>query len=183
MRNNLFHYDFFRYFGTAPSFGKVLPKLIRYPELHFLYHFRKSTHRGCRLVRLYHRTFLTFLSRLLHIQIPLTTSIGPGFYLGHFGRVIIHPSAIIGRNVNIATGVTLGVVPNGSRAGTPKIGDFVWIGTNSVIVGGISVGRNVVIAPGAFVNFDVPDNCIVLGNPGLIKPAENATQGYLLNLI
>ena len=42
---------------------------------------------------------------------------------------------------------------------------------------------NVLIAPGAFVNFDVPDNTIVLGNPGKIIPKSDATKGYIINSI
>lgn len=39
------------------------------------------------------------------------------------------------------------------------------------------------IAPLDFVNFDVPDNSIVIGNPGRIIPRENATEGYLQNRV
>ena len=42
------------------------------------------------------------------------------------------------------------------------------------IRGGVNIGDNVLIAPGAFVNFDVPDNSIVLGNPGKIIPRDSS---------
>jgi len=82
-----------------------------------------------------------------------------------------HPAAVIGRNCNISTGVTIGMIPVGRRAGAPRIGDRVWIGTNAVIVGGIEIGDDVLIAPGAFVNVDVPApsaKLSELGNPGFI---------------
>ncbi|WP_289089151.1 DapH/DapD/GlmU-related protein [uncultured Veillonella sp.] len=50
------------------------------------------------------------------------------------------------------------------------IGDDVWIGGNVTIIGGVSTGNNVIVAAGAVVVEDVPDNCIVAGVPAkLIK--------------
>ena len=104
------------------------------------------------------------LSRKYHFQIPYDTNIGKGFYLAHFGRVIIHPKSVIGQ-------------------GSPHIGNYVWIGANAVIVGNINIGNNVLIAPGAYVNFDVPDGSIVIGNPGLIRRSPGATLNYINNTI
>ena len=59
------------------------------------------------------------------------------------------------------------------------IGDEVWIGPNAVIVGNIKIGNNVLIAPNAYVNFDVPENSVVIGNPAQITTNLNATQGYI----
>ncbi|MGQ7199562.1 hypothetical protein ACUOA9_41025, partial [Escherichia sp. HC-TM1] len=59
--------------------------------------------------------------------------------------------------------------------------DKVWIGPSAIIVGKIKIGSNVLIAPGAYVNFDVPNNSIVVGNPGKIIYSENATEGYIQN--
>ena len=52
-------------------------------------------------------------------------------------------------------------------------------GANAVIVGKINIGNNVLIAPNSYVNFDVPDNSIVIGNPGKIIHKDNATEGYI----
>ena len=52
---------------------------------------------------------------------------------------------------------------------------------NSVIVGGVKIGNDVLIAPGAFVNFDVPDNSIVIGNPGkIINKDYSPTEKYIV---
>ena len=63
------------------------------------------------------------------------------------------------------------------------IGDNCWIGTNAVIVGNVKIGSDVLIAPLTYVNFDVPDHSIVIGNPGRIIPRENATKEYVCNRI
>lgn len=129
------------------------------------------------------RNYLDRLSRKYHIQIPYDTQIGKGFYLAHFGRVIIHPKSVIGYNVNVSTGVVIGTQFRGKRKGSPNIGNYVWIGANAIIVGNITIGNNVLIAPGAYVNFDVPDGSIVIGNPGLIRRAPSATFSYINNTI
>ena len=64
----------------------------------------------------------------------------------------------------------------------PTIKDNVWIGTNAVIVGNITIGEDVLIAPLTYVNFDVPDHSIVIGNPGKIISRENATEDYIIRV-
>ena len=83
----------------------------------------------------------------------------------------------------MAQGVTIGQQNRGKNEGFPTIGNEVWIGTNAVIVGNITIGDNVLIAPNSFINFDVPSNAIVMGNPASISPKENATEGYINNKI
>ncbi len=65
------------------------------------------------------------------------------------------------------------------RQGTPVIGNEVWIGINAAIVGKITIGDDVLIAPNRYVNCDVPSHSIVFGNPCIIKHRENATEGYI----
>jgi serine O-acetyltransferase len=110
-------------------------------------------------------------------------SIGQGFYIGHFGTIIVSVNAVIGKNCNIAPGVTIGASRRGEKKGAPVLGDYVWIGTNAVLVGAIKIGSDVLIAPGAYVNFDVPDHSIVMGNPGKIIAREKATEGYINNVL
>ena len=96
------------------------------------------------------------------------------------GTTIINPKAKIGKNVSLSQGVTIGADVRGERTGCPEIGDEVFIGANAVLVGKIKIGSNVVIAPNSFVDVDVPDNSVVLGNPCLIKNKENATEGFIV---
>jgi len=114
-------------------------------------------------------------------QINRNCTIGYGLYLGHRGSVVINGKAVLGNNINIANGVTIGETPRGKLKGVPTIGNNVWIGANAVIVGRVNIGDDVLIAPNAFVNFDVPSHSIVIGNPGKVIARENATEGYLQN--
>ncbi len=192
--------DLFRYTGNARRtkaiYTTYLQELRSSPEFSYISAFRRtryyydqiSKYDGWRRV-LNKAKFKVFnfyldrLSRKYHIQIPYDTNIGKGFYLAHFGRVIIHPKSVIGYNCNVSTGVVIGTQFRGKRKGSPHIGNFVWIGANAVIVGNINIGNNVLIAPGAYVNFDVPDGSIVIGNPGLIRRAPGATLSYINNTI
>ena len=61
------------------------------------------------------------------------------------------------------------------------IGNRVWIGVNATVVGHITIGDDVMIAPNAFVNFDVPSHSVVIGNPGRIISRDHATEGYVVN--
>ena len=87
------------------------------------------------------------------------------------------------KSFNISQGCLIGN-SQGKHAGTPIIGDNVCMNANSIIIGGVSIGNNVLIAPGAFINFDVPDNSIVIGNPGkIVERGESPTSKYIVNPI
>lgn len=64
--------------------------------------------------------------------------------------------------------MTIGEITSGKREGAPIICDNVTAFPGAVVVGGITVGEGVRISPNAFVNFDVPANALVVGNPGEI---------------
>ena len=123
------------------------------------------------------------MSYKTHIQIPARTQIGEGFYIGHSGRVIINPDAVLGKNINVSTGVVIGAENRGKREGAPTLEGDCWIGANAVVVGKINIGQDVMIAPLSFVNFDVPPHSVVVGNPAKIIHKENATEAYIENRV
>lgn len=112
-------------------------------------------------------------------QISPYATIGDGLYLGHFGTIIVGNEVKIGCNVNLNPNVVIGRENRGHRKGSPELGDSVWVGTGTVIVGNIHIGNNVLIAPNSYVNFDVPDNSIVIGNPSRIIYRDDATENYI----
>lgn len=171
--------DFYRESGKWLSHFQILKKCFN-PNLHYIYWFRnaqkhsKSTFKG----KLF-RFILRHYQIKYGFQIYPETQIGEGLYLGHWGALVINPNVKIGKNCNIAQGVTIGQANRGKLAGFPTIGNEVWIGANAVIVGNISIGNNVLIAPNAYVNMDIPSNSVVIGNPAQIIPNERATEGYI----
>lgn len=109
------------------------------------------------------------------------TKLGRGFRILHFGNIVINPATVIGDNFNIAQGCLIGDSWIQNRHGSPIIGNNVCMFANSIIVGGVNISDNVIIAPGAFVNFDVPRNLIVIGNPGkIIHRDSSPTKKYIV---
>lgn len=163
--------DYKRYGGNVPSYQKK-----------FLYWFRRAqTSRG--ILKSISRFVYRVLADKHGIEISSQQAIGKGFYIGHPYNITINPSVRIGENCNIHKGVLIWQENRGSRKGTPIIGDRVWIGVNSVIVGNINIGDDVLIAPNSYVNCDVPTHSIVLGNPCIIKTKERATEGYINHIV
>ncbi|WP_233448399.1 serine O-acetyltransferase [[Clostridium] innocuum] len=95
------------------------------------------------------------------------------------GRIVINGESKIGDQFMVTHGVTIGRDIRGKRKGVPTIGNRVAIRANSTVVGNIKIGDDVLIAPNTFVNFDVPSNSIVIGNPAEIIFRDNASEGHV----
>lgn len=118
-------------------------------------------------------------SKKYGLEISTNAKIGAGLYLGHPYNITVARDTVIGKNVNLHKGCTIGRENRGKREGSPKIGDRISIGINSTIVDNIVIGNDVMIASNSFVNFDVPNHSIVVGNPGVIYRKDNATDKYI----
>jgi serine O-acetyltransferase len=115
---------------------------------------------------------------LTGISIPASAKIGHSFYIGHFGGIIINADSIIGNNCNVSQGVTIGVSGIGKNRGVPVIGNEVYIGANSVIVGKISIGDNVLIGACSMVNRSLTDSDVALGVPAVVV-SQNGSKEYI----
>lgn len=127
---------------------------------------------------MFYRLILYRLSRKYGLEISPEAQIGEGIYLGHPYNITVGEEVILGSNVNLHKGCTIGRVNRGN-IGSPHIGDNVYIGINATVVGNTHIGSDVLIAPNSYVNFDVPDHSVVIGNPAVIHQKENATEGYV----
>ena len=159
--------DLSRYGDSKPS--KQIKLLSKY--------FRKCQFASYRFAIAINRYQFSRIKQKLNIELFGKTNIG------HPYGITINSDVVIGRNCNIHKGVTIGQENRGSRKGTPIIGNCVWIGANTTIVGKIVIGDDVLIAPNTFVNCDIPSHSVVFGNPCIIKHKENATEGYINNKI
>lgn len=124
------------------------------------------------------RLVLGHLVYKLGISIPAGTSIGSGFYIGHFGGIVVSQKATIGRNCNISQGVTIGRANRGRNQGYPVLGNNIYIGPGAVIAGSVRIGDNVAIGANCVVTTDIPDNSVVVGIPGKIISQAGAA-GYV----
>ncbi|TFG54775.1 MAG: serine O-acetyltransferase [Methanomassiliicoccus sp.] len=98
--------------------------------------------------------------------------IGKGFFIDHAVGVVIGETTIIGDNVSIFQGVTLGGVSTSKGKRHPTIGDNVTIGAGAVVLGNVMIGENVKIGAGSVVVKGVPPNSTVVGVPGRVVKRE-----------
>jgi serine O-acetyltransferase len=118
---------------------------------------------------------LEALGRKFGIEIPFICDIGEGFYIGHYGCIIVSHQTKIGKNCNISHDVTIGIKQRGRHKGCPIIGDNVYIAPGARIIGGIRIGDNVAVGANCVVVDDVPDNAVVVGVPARVISSEGST--------
>ena len=107
-----------------------------------------------------------FVANVTKVWIPPQVTIGDDFHIIHAeGSLSIHPDTVIGDRVGVMHNVTIGT---NMRDGAPVIGDDVFIGVNSTVLGPIRIGDRVRIAANTAVSTDVPDDSIVVGSPAKI---------------
>ncbi len=109
---------------------------------------------------------LSIIISLIH-HVEIQAEIGPGFYIGHASNIYIGPSKI-GSNFSITHNVTIGLGQGNRREGIPMIGNNVWVGTGSVLFGGIVIGDKVTVMAGTTLSKNIPSGCLVGGNPARV---------------
>lgn len=139
---------------------------------------KKSLRGGRGLIKTFLKWKYACIGEQYNLEISNFDNIGENLVLAHPSGITINPRAVIGDNCVIFKNATIGSVRSGKREGVPIIGNNCVIGTGAFVCGGISIGNNVLIAANSFVDFDVPSHSLVLGNPGVIYPKENATIDY-----
>lgn len=177
--------DLFRYTGntSTKAFWKCY---LTVPGFRYLYWFRKAHHWRARAQRYvgYKPVFVFFELAMRHygykygIDIPSATQIGSGFYIGHFSGIVISSRAVIGKNVNVSQGVTIG--SNDTSFAT--IGDGVYIGPGAKIVGGVRIGAYAAIGANAVVVKDVEPQITVGGVPA-VRISNNSSHRFIQNQV
>ena len=177
-----FKYDYFASFGVNIQNVSLIKNLIKKHHIRFIFWGRLSSDSKNYFVKKI-SDFNRFLMRRKYGLEIFFNNIGPGFRIVHAYNITISSKAIIGKNNVIFKGVTIGETFRGIKKGAPHIGNCVWIGPNATIVGNISIGDDVLIAPNSFVNIDIPSHSVVLGNPAQVFFNKNATKDYITNIL
>jgi serine O-acetyltransferase len=150
---------------TAPFMVILYP--VVYPIL--IYRFGNWVSSKVDLPLLKHLLFIIYfiLKRtsevFMGIEIAHDAQIGKGFYIAHFGDIVIGNKSKIGEFCSIRNGVTVGGAGRKEKYGHPVIGNGVYFGAGAKVIGKIKVGNNVMIGANAVVVKDVPDNAVVGG--------------------
>lgn len=168
-----------------PAAKSLLEVRLCYPGLKAL----KAHRRANVLYRKGHTLLARILSqRARHktgIEIHPGAEIGRRVFIDHGDGVVIGETTIIGDDVTIYQGVTLGGTGKDIGKRHPTIGNNVTIGAGAKVLGPITIGSNVKIGAGSIVLKDVPDNCTVVGNPGrvVVKKTPRPADGVDLDQV
>jgi serine O-acetyltransferase len=122
-----------------------------------------------------YRVMKTVSQVLTGIDLPCEVAIGRRFRIEHFGGIIISGDAVIGDDVVLRNGVTIGL-KHRDDPGSPVIGNRVDIGAGAKVLGKIRIGDDVLIGANAVVITDVPPNSIAVGVPARILPRKARIQ-------
>jgi len=114
-------------------------------------------------------------ARRTGIEIHPGARIGKRLFIDHGHGVVIGETTIIGDNVTLYQGVTLGGTGKEHGKRHPTIGDNVMISAGAKVLGSFTVGANSKIGAGSVVLSEVPENCTVVGVPGRIVKRNNVS--------
>lgn len=143
-------------------------EVLLYPSFKVILHYRIA-----------HKLYLKkhyFLARWISqravrktgIEIHPGATIGRGLFIDHGSGVIIGETAVLGDNVTLYQGVTLGGTGKEHGKRHPTLEDNVMVSAGAKVIGSFTVGKNSKIGAGSVVIEEVPPNCTVVGVPGRI---------------
>lgn len=152
-----------------PAARHFLQIILTYPGVHALFWYRIAHFFFIIKLKLI-AEIITFLVRnILNIEIHPGAKIGKNFFIDHGTGVVIGETSIIGNDVTIYHGVTLGGHGTSKGKRHPTVLNNVMIGAGATVLGAITIGNNAKIGANATVLQDVPDDATVIGVKGTIK--------------
>ena len=164
--------DFIMKNDPAPK--SKLEVLLLYPGLHAVI--------GHRISNFLYKKKLFFSARLVsqvfrfftNIEIHPGAQINGTLFIDHGAGIVIGETAVIGNEVTIYHGVTLGGTAKETGKRHPTVKDGVVIGAGAKLLGSIEIGNNVKIGANSVVLKDIPDGCTVVGTKAKIvkRPAS-----------
>lgn len=163
-------------FERDPAARTRIEVLLTYPGLHALIWHRIAN-------RLWHRSRrftargISFVTRMLtNIDIHPGATVGRRFFIDHGAGVVIGETAIVGDDVTLYHGVTLGGTTWNKGRRHPTLENGVMVGAGAKILGAITVGENARVGANSVVIKDVPEACTVVGIPGKVVQVREAGQ-------
>lgn len=148
-------------------------EVMLYPSFKVILHYRVAH----KLYRAGHYFMARWISqravRKTGIEIHPGATIGKGLFIDHGSGVIIGETAIIGDNVTLYQGVTLGGTGKETGKRHPTLCDNVMVSAGAKIIGSFTIGENSKIGAGSVVLEEIPPNCTVVGVPGRIVRQDN----------
>ena len=148
-------------------------EVLLYPSFRVMLSYRRA-HRQYLKGRYFRaRRISQKAARKTGIEIHPGAVIGKGFFIDHGSGVIIGETTIIGDNVTLYQGVTLGGTGKETGKRHPTLCDNVMVSAGAKVIGSFTVGENSKIGAGSVVLEEVPPICTVVGVPGRIVKRDN----------
>ena len=164
-----------------PAAENILEVLLCYPGLHALISHRIAHKLNYWKIPLIPRIISNISRFFTGIEIHPAARIGRRFFIDHGMGVVIGATTIIGDDVLLYQGVTLGGTGNEHGKRHPTLGDNIVVGSGAKVLGNIEIGSNSRIGAGSVVVDSVPENSTVVGIPGRIVRQKLLIQGQLMH--
>lgn len=150
-------------------------EVFLYPSFKVMVHYRLAHKLYKKKHYFWARLISQRAARKTGIEIHPGATIGKGFFIDHGNGVIIGETTIIGDNVTLYQGVTLGGTGKEQGKRHPTIEDNVMISAGAKVLGSFTIGANSKIGAGSVVLEEVPPNSTVVGIPGRVVKRNNMT--------
>lgn len=160
-----------------PAVKSRLEVMLCYPGFRALRSYRHAHRLYLKKHFLLARLINTRSRRRTGIDIHPGATIGQGLFIDHGSGTVIGETAVIGDNVTLYQGVTLGGTGKDIGKRHPTLGSGVTVGAGAKVLGPITIGDQVKIGAGSIVLKDVPSHCTVVGNPGRVVRSQNPNIG------
>nr|WP_144924585.1 serine O-acetyltransferase [Paenibacillus bovis] len=168
-------------FDQDPAARSSLEVILTYSGLHAIW--------AHRIAHAFYKRRMYFIARIISqiarfftgIEIHPGATIGRRFFIDHGMGVVIGETCIIGNNVTVYQGVTLGGTGKEKGKRHPTVKDNALIATGAKVLGNITIGENSKVGAGSVVLKDVPNNSTVVGIPGRIVIQDGIKLGKDLN--
>ncbi len=164
-----------------PAAENIFEVLLCYPGLHALIMHRIAHKLRYWKIPLIPRLISNISRFLTGIEIHPAARIGRRFFIDHGMGVVIGETTIIGDDVLLYQGVTLGGTGNEHGKRHPTLGNNIVVGSGAKVLGNIEIGSNSRIGAGSVVIDNVPENSTVTGVPGRIVRQKLLIQGQLMH--
>jgi serine O-acetyltransferase len=156
-----------------PAARSNLEVFLAYSGLHAIWAYRVA-HRWWRApgLKLPARLLSQLIRSLTGVEIHPGARIGRRFFIDHGMGVVIGETAVVGDDVMLYHGVTLGGKSRGRGKRHPTLGDGVIVGAGAQVLGNITIGARSVVGANAVVVHDAPPDSVITGIPGMVRPSS-----------
>ncbi len=156
-----------------PAARSAFEVWLTYSGLHAVWAYRFAHRLWRARLKLLARVVSQFTRFLTGIEIHPAAQIGRRLFIDHGMGVVIGETAVIGDDVLLYHGVTLGGTTSRREQRHPTLGDRVVVGAGATILGAVTIGADSVIGAGAVVNKSAPPKSLLVGVPAKVRPQDH----------